>query len=67
MYIILYTVQEYNNGLEGAISEVIIGADDDEVEKELKLAHVDIYNKGLSEREKRKRYVDSISLSTYCT
>ena len=51
------TSQEYDNNLEEIISEVMVGADEDDVEKELKLAHVDIYNKGLIEREKRKRYV----------
>lgn len=47
-------VQEYENSLEEVISEVTVGTDEEEVERELKLAHVDIYNKGLSEREKRK-------------
>lgn len=59
-------VQEYNNGLEEVISEITIGADEEEVERELKLAHIDIYNKGLVEREKRKRYVQ-IEWWTVCS
>ena len=50
-------VQEYDNSLEEVISEVTVGAEEEEVERELKLAHIDIYNKGLIEREKRKRCV----------
>ena len=55
--------QEYDNGLEEVISEITVGADEEEVERELKLAHVDIYNKGLIEREKRKRCALSIDSS----
>ena len=50
-------VQEYDNGMEEVISEIAVGADEEEVERELKLAHIDIYNKGLTERERRKRYM----------
>jgi transcriptional adapter 2-beta len=46
--------REYENSLEEVISEVTVGADEEEIERELKLAHIDIYNKGLTEREKRK-------------
>jgi transcriptional adapter 2-beta len=49
--------REYNNGLEEVISEITIGADEEEVERELKLAHIDMYNKGIVEREKRKRWL----------
>lgn len=47
--------QEYDNQLESTVSEVSVAPDDDELEKTLKLAQVDMYNKGLTEREKRKR------------
>ena len=38
-----------------------MGPDEDEIERELKLAHVDMYNKSLTEREKRKRQADTAS------
>jgi uncharacterized OsmC-like protein len=53
--LVRWRTQEYNNGLEEVISEITIGADEEEVERELKLAHIDMYNKGIVEREKRKR------------
>ena len=43
-----------------------MGADEDEVERSLKLALVDIYNKGLTEREKRKRYVRCVHSTSMC-
>ena len=37
------------------MSEIAVAEDDEDIEKALKLAHVDMYRKGLVEREKRKR------------
>ncbi|XP_019853085.1 PREDICTED: transcriptional adapter 2-beta-like [Amphimedon queenslandica] len=46
--------KEYDNGAERIISEVPIHNEEDSIERELKLAHIDMYNKRLGEREKRK-------------
>ena len=46
--------QEYDNDAETLISAMTITPDDDELDKALKLSHVDMYNKKVTEREKRK-------------
>lgn len=47
--------QEYDNDAETLISGVSVGPDEEEAERVLKLAHIDMYNKRLREREKRKK------------
>ena len=46
--------QEYDNDAETLVSAMTITPDDDELDKALKLSHVDMYNKKIAEREKRK-------------
>ncbi|KAL5463554.1 hypothetical protein EMCRGX_G032459 [Ephydatia muelleri] len=46
--------REYDNNAEAVISEMSFTADDDDIEKALKLAHVDMYNRRMAERERRK-------------
>ena len=46
--------QEYDNDAETLISAMTMTPDDDELDKALKLSHVDMYNKKVTEREKRK-------------
>ena len=48
------TLQEYDNDSETLVSGLTVNPDDEDVEKSLKLAHIDMYNKRLKEREKRK-------------
>ena len=46
------------------MSGLTVNTDDDEVEKSLKLAHIDMYNKRLRERDKRKTLAQKISTQT---
>ena len=46
--------QEYDNDAETLVSAMTVTPDDDELDKALKLSHVDMYNKKVAEREKRK-------------
>lgn len=47
--------KEYDNDAETLVSGLTVNPDDEDVEKSLKLAHIDMYNKRLKEREKKKR------------
>lgn len=47
--------KEHDNTAETLISGMILGPEDDELEKSLKLAHIDMYSHRLRERERRKR------------
>ena len=47
--------KEYDNTAETLISGLMIGAEDEEVDSSLKLAHIDMYSRRLQERERRKR------------
>ena len=47
--------KEHDNSAESLISSMTVGAEDDELEKALKLAHMDMYTRRLKERERRKR------------
>lgn len=47
--------KEHDNTAETLVSGLTLGAEDDELEKSLKLAHIDMYSRRLQEREKRKR------------
>lgn len=47
--------REFDNNAEALVSEMSFTADDDEIEKALKLAHMDMYNRRIAERERRKR------------
>ena len=47
--------QEYDNDAESLISGVSLTLEDDDLDKALKLAHVDMYRKKVAERETRKR------------
>lgn len=49
--------KEHDNTAETLISGMMLGPEDDELEKSLKLAHIDMYGRRLQERERRKRYV----------
>ena len=63
---------EHDNDAETLVSSMAVGAEDEELEKALKLAHVDMYIRRLKERDRRKRSVnfpgESLSppLSSYC-
>lgn len=48
-------MQEYDNDAEALVSTLTVNQDDDEVETALKQAHIDMYNKRLIERIKKKR------------
>lgn len=50
-------LQEYDNDVETLISGVSVNPDDEDIERDIKLAHVDMYNIRLTERERRKTYV----------
>lgn len=47
--------REHDNGAEASISGIMVAAEDEEVEEALKLAHIDMYNHRLKQREGRKR------------
>ncbi|XP_064403762.1 transcriptional adapter 2-beta-like [Halichondria panicea] len=47
--------KEYDNDAEALVSTLTVNQDDDEVETALKQAHIDMYNKRLIERIKKKR------------
>ena len=47
--------KEHDNDAETLISGMTIGAEDDEEEKALKLAHIDMYSRRLQERNRKKR------------
>ena len=51
---LLIPLQEYDNDAETLVSGLTLNPDDEDVEKALKEAHIDMYNKRLREREKRK-------------
>ena len=48
-------LQEFDNDAETLIGGVSASTEDDEAERTLKLAHIDMYNKRLREREQRKK------------
>ncbi len=48
-------MQEYDNDAEALVSTLTVNQDDDEVETALKQSHIDMYNKRLIERIKKKR------------
>ena len=47
--------KEHDNSAESLISGLTVGVEEEELEKALKLAHVDMYSRRLKERERRKR------------
>ncbi len=47
--------KEHDNSAETLISGIMVGTEEEELEKALKLAHVDMYSRRLRERERRKR------------
>jgi len=46
---------EHDNDAEKLVSNMEIAEEEEEVEKALKMTHIDIYNRRLEERERRKR------------
>ena len=57
--------QEYDNDAESLISGISITPEDDDLDKALKLAHVDMYRKKVAERERRKVCVLPVCLLLY--
>lgn len=47
--------KEHDNTAETLISGIMLSPEDDELERALKLVHVDMYSRRLKERERRKR------------
>ena len=47
--------REHDNNAETLISGLMVGAEDEELEKSLKLAQVNMYSHRLQERKERKR------------
>lgn len=46
---------EHDNDAEKLVSSMEIGEEEDEVDKALKMSHIDMYNRRLKERDRRKR------------
>lgn len=47
--------REYDNDAETLISGLVVGPEDEELDKAIKLAHMDSYSRRLQERNRRKR------------
>ena len=47
--------KEHDNNAETLVSSLTLSPEDDELEKALKLAHIDMYTRRLHDRRRRKR------------
>lgn len=47
--------REHDNGAEGLISGLLLAEEEEEVEKALKLVHIDMYTQRLRQRDHRKK------------
>jgi transcriptional adapter 2-beta len=54
--------KEFDNDAEKIISNISVHNDEEPIERDLKLAHIDMYNRKIAERERRKSFARNHSL-----